>query len=225
MDVQQNLFWMDGIFRGEYPSLAWEIYGDHLKNVVQPGDLEVVENDWLGINYYFNGRIGHRVPKDHFSRARVIDQLMDYAVEAQSQGPLTDMGWPVTPYGIGDLLVRWTREYGSLVPQMFITENGCAYQTGPDANGVVDDQQRIAYLNDHLYSVQEAISRGADVGGYFQWSLMDNFEWAEGYDKRFGIVYVDFDTQERIPKESAKFYSQVIKTSGANLTVRQSKVS
>ena len=225
MDVQQNLFWMDGIFRGEYPKLAWEIYGDHLKNVVQPGDLEVVENDWLGINYYFNARIGHRVSKDHFSRARVIDQLMDYAVEAQSQGPLTDMGWPVTPNGIGDLLVRWTREYGDLVPQMFITENGCAYETGPDANGVVNDVQRIEYLNDHLYNIQDAISRGADIGGYFQWSLMDNFEWAEGYSKRFGIVYVDFDTQERIPKESAKFYSEVIKTSGANLTVRQSKVS
>jgi beta-glucosidase len=135
------------------------------------------------------------------------------------------MGWPVTPNGIGDLLVRWTREYGELVPQMFITENGCAYETGPDANGVVNDVQRIEYLNDHLYNIQDAISRGADVGGYFQWSLMDNFEWAEGYSKRFGIVYVDFDTQERIPKESANFYSEVIRSSGANLTVRQSKVS
>jgi beta-glucosidase len=108
---------------------------------------------------------------------------------------------------------------------MFITENGCAYETGPDEKGVVNDTQRVEYLNDHLYNVQDAIARGANVGGYFQWSLMDNFEWAEGYSKRFGIVYVDFETQERIPKESAKFYSEVIRTSGANLTVRQSKVS
>ena len=214
MDAQQNLFWMDGIFRGEYPALVWELYGDHLKKVVQPGDLEVVENDWLGINYYFNARIGHRVSKEHFSRARVIDQLLPYAVEAQSQGPLTDMGWPVTPNGIGDLLVRWTREYGDKVPQMFITENGCAYATGPDANGVVNDQPRIEYLNDHLYNVQDAISRGADVGGYFQWSLMDNFEWAEGYSKRFGLIHVDFETQKRTLRNSAKLYSKIIRNNG-----------
>lgn len=222
LDAQQNLFWMDGIFRGEYPQLVWEMYGDHLSNVVKPEDLEVVENDWLGINFYNNARIGHEVAPDHPTRLRILDELLGYAVEGQTEGEETDMGWPFTPHGLGDLLVRWTREYGRLVPQMFITENGVAYSTGLSADGKCHDENRIRYYNDHILSMRDAIERGADVGGYFAWSLMDNFEWAMGYGMRFGLVHVDFETQKRTIKDSGFWYRECIETNGQNLVRKQS---
>jgi beta-glucosidase len=120
------------------------------------------------------------------------------------------MGWPITPQGIGDLLVRWTREYGPKLPQLFITENGAAFDDGPNDAGEVLDHRRVDYLRDHIASVERAIERGANIGGYYVWSLLDNFEWALGYEKRFGIVHVDYLTQVRTPKASAKWFSQLI---------------
>lgn len=218
-DAFHNGFWMDGIFRGAYPDSIWKMYGDQLDRVVKPGDLDRVQNDWLGINYYFNTRIGHEVPPGHPTANEFIDKLAGLNSEGAPIGPLTAMGWPITPNGIGDLLVRWTREYGDLLPQMFITENGCAYDDEPDINGVVNDQRRISYLREHLSSVATAIERGANVGGYFQWSLLDNFEWAKGYDMRFGLVHVDYRTQKRTLKESAYFYRDVIKSNGSSLFI------
>ena len=124
--------------------------------VVQDGDLAPVRHDFLGINFYCNTRIGHRVADDHPSRARVIDRITGSAVESASVGQLTDMGWPVTPYGIGDLLVRWTREYGDLVPQMFITENGMA-NADRVVDGRVPDHARISYLSAHLRALATAL--------------------------------------------------------------------
>lgn len=222
IDATQNLFWMDALLRGEYPPLVWELYGDDLRKVVKPGDLEVVKNDWLGVNYYFNARVGHEVAADHETRFRIIDQFLGYAVEGQTSGEETDMGWPITPHGLGSLLVRWTREYGDLLPQLFITENGVAYDTVPDADGKVRDDKRISYFNDHLLSIRDAIERGANVGGYFAWSLMDNFEWAMGFGMRFGLIYVDFKTQERIIKESGHWYRKTIETNGTELARRKS---
>ena len=216
-DLNQNLFWMDAIFCGEYPDIAFEIYGDDLRNAIKPGDLKVVENDWLGINFYNNMRIGYQVANSQKPEAGLIEQLAGFAVESSPVGPLTDMGWPITPHGIGNLLSRWTREYSGVLPKMFITENGAAFGEEPDSHGEVKDDRRISYLNDHILEVGRAIERGADVGGYFQWSLMDNFEWAVGYAKRFGIVHVDYESQKRTVKNSGKFYSEVIKTNGANL--------
>lgn len=135
------------------------------------------------------------------------------------------MGWPITPYGLGDLLVRWTREYGTLIPPMYVTENGVTYDNGLSADGEVHDNRRIDYLNDHLLSIESAIARGADVRGYFQWSLMDNFEWAEGFNKRFGIVHVDFDAQVRTVKDSGKFYAKVVESNGECLTRKIVKFS
>ena len=103
------------------------------------------------------------------------------------------------------------------MPDLYITENGAAYDEGPDANGVVNDQRRIDYLQTHLKAVSNAIAQGSPVKGYYQWSLMDNFEWALGYEKRFGIVHVDFDTQKRTIKDSAKWYSNVIKNNGSGI--------
>lgn len=219
-DTNQNTFWMDGIFRGEYPATAFEIYGKDLENVIQPGDLEMVENDWLGINYYSNARIGYEIEALPGRPVSHIEHFAGHSFESAPFGELTDMGWPINPAGIGNLLSRWTREFKGIVPPMYITENGAAFDEEPDEFGEVKDDRRISYLNDHIREVGRAIDRGANVGGYFQWSLMDNFEWAEGYGKRFGIVHVDFETQKRTLKNSAKFYAEVVATNGESLRDR-----
>src|SRR5690606_29930870 len=116
-------------------------------------------------------------------------------------GERTDMGWPIDPTGLRDLLLRFTREKPGL--PLYITENGAAFDDKADDTGAVHDPERIAYVQGHLKAVHEAMEQGADVRGYFLWSLMDNFEWAYGYSKRFGMVHVDYDTLQRTPKSSA----------------------
>jgi beta-glucosidase len=217
LDAHNNKFWMDAHFRGYYPEVAYEMFGDTLRDVIQPGDLETVKNDWVGINYYFNNRVGHEVPKNHPTRGRIFDKLLGLSFEAAPTTHLTDMGWPITPQGLGDLCLRWTAEYGDVLPPIYITENGVAYDTDISADGKIHDSGRIEYLNDHLRSIRDAISAGADIRGYFQWSLFDNFEWGFGYEKRFGIVHVDYKTQVRTPKDSAAWYTKVIESDGASL--------
>ena len=119
------------------------------------------------------------------------------------------MGWEVHPNSLERLLVRLDREYGS--PPLIITENGASYPTAPDETGRIRDVERQAYLHTHLLAVCDAIEQGANVEGYFAWSLMDNFEWAFGYAQRFGLVWVDYDTLERTPKDSALWYRDVAK--------------
>ncbi|MFF7384429.1 GH1 family beta-glucosidase [Streptomyces griseoluteus] len=128
----------------------------------------------------------------------------------QSPGERTEMGWTVDPTGLYDLLMRYTREAPGL--PLYITENGAAYDDKPDADGRVHDPERVAYLHAHLSAVREALRDGADVRGYYLWSLMDNFEWSYGYEKRFGAVYVDYATQERTPKSSARWYGEAART-------------
>jgi beta-glucosidase len=216
-DAHQNRFWMDAFMKGSYPQVLLDNYGDELTSVIKDGDLKAatVKNDFIGINYYFDNRIGKSLggkPEWHS-----ISGMFELDIDETPRGPLTDMGWPLTPNGLEDLLVRWHKEYGTALPDLYITENGAAYDDGPDANGIVNDQRRIDYLQTHLKAVSNAISQGSPVKGYYQWSLMDNFEWALGYEKRFGIVHVDFDTQKRTIKESAKWYSNVIKNNGAGI--------
>jgi beta-glucosidase/6-phospho-beta-glucosidase/beta-galactosidase len=124
----------------------------------------------------------------------------------------TDMGWPITPDGFTELLLRLHTDYPNM-PPIYITENGCAYDD-PVIDGRCADPRRIEYLDLHLRAVKDAIDEGVDVRGYYHWSLMDNFEWALGYDKRFGLVHVDFDTLERTPKDSADWYREVINRNG-----------
>jgi beta-glucosidase len=213
LDAVQNRFWMDAYYKGTYPELIWQRFGKELEQVVKPGDLRVVDNDFLGLNYYNNSRVGD----EDKNSGDLYAVLLDVYADTSSRGPVTEMGWQITPEGLTNLPLRWHQEFGSKIPAIYITENGCAYGDLPDANGEVKDVKRIDYLQKHLSALGNAIEKGAPVKGYFQWSLMDNFEWALGYEKRFGIVYVDFKSQQRIIKNSGKWYMDVIKNNGAGL--------
>ena len=124
--------------------------------------------------------------------------------------PVTGFGWPVVPAGLRDLLLLLRERYGPALPPVYITENGCSLPDEVDAQGRVADQARISYLDGHVRAVHEAITAGVDVRGYFVWTLMDNFEWTEAYEQRFGLVHVDFATQRRTPKESFGWYRDLI---------------
>ena len=125
-------------------------------------------------------------------------------------GPKTDFGWEIYPQGLYDLLKRLQVKYN--VPEIIITENGCSYSDGPDKNKTINDKKRIEYHKSHVEQMQIAVNEGVPCTGYFAWSFMDNFEWAEGYSQRFGLVWVDFETLERIPKESYYWYQNFIKS-------------
>ena len=192
-----NRWYLEPIFRGAYPSDAWEGYGADVPDVGD-GDLQVIGRpiDFLGVNYYSRSVVGDRAAGD-WPRVR----------HADGGGPVTDMGWEVYPQGLTDLLVRLDRDYD--IPRLYVTENGAAY---PDARegGSVHDQDRIRYVQQHIQAVADARAQGVRVNGYFAWSLMDNFEWAHGYDKRFGLIHVDYDTQERTLKDSARWYQDAL---------------
>jgi beta-glucosidase len=199
--------YLDPIWHGRYPEdvLAdLAARGVHLP--VQDGDLNTINArlDTLGVNYYFSLR-SSGVDEDGRDR--------DASGHPVGRGvlcglPQTAMGWEIMPDDFADLLTRIGRDYPG-VP-VFITENGAAFRDEPDAAGFVHDRDRIDYLASHIAAVQQARETGTDIRGYFVWSLLDNFEWAYGYDKRFGIVRVDYPTQQRIPKLSAHWYRDTI---------------
>jgi beta-glucosidase len=181
-------WYMDPLFKGAYPADVLE----HLQAdspVVQPGDMEIIQTpmDFLGINYY--------------SRS-VVSAGEPWNVH-QSGLEVTDMDWEVYPQGLTALLLRLHQDY--TVPAMFITENGGAFKD-PVIHGQVHDADRTRYLQTHIDAVHKAMAQGVNMGGYMVWSLMDNFEWASGYAKRFGIVHVDYATQKRTLKDSARWY-------------------
>jgi beta-glucosidase len=130
-------------------------------------------------------------------------------MNGSAPAPYTDMGWPVTPQGLEDLLLRIARDWPE-IQDIAITENGAAYDEEPDSDGVVNDARRVEYLESNLAAAGRAIQKGAPLKSYYAWSLMDNFEWAEGYNKRFGLVHVDFKTLKRTIKNSGKAYSRII---------------
>ena len=217
LDAVQNRFWMDAFMYGRYPQILLDEFSNELSSVIKDGDLQAatVKNDFIGINYYFDGRIGPAI--DGLDQWHSISSLFDAASDETPGGPLTDMGWPLTPEGLEKLLVRWHKEHADKLPNLYITENGVAYGDGPGPDGRIKDQRRIDYLSTHLKAISHAIDQGSPVKGYYQWSLMDNFEWALGYDKRFGIVHVDFDTQKRTIKDSGYWYRDQIKNNGKNI--------
>ena len=192
-----NRWFMDPVFKGHYPEDAWELYGYQVPRVA-PGDLEIISHpiDFLGVNYYSRAVI-------HEAKG----EFLDYAT-VHPAGEYTAMDWEVYPQGLVDLLVRLARDYGA--PPMYITENGCAYEDILTPDGRVHDGKRVAYLKAHFAAAHKAIEEGVPLLGYFPWSLLDNFEWAYGYSRRFGIVYVDYDSQQRVRKDSADYYASVV---------------
>jgi beta-glucosidase len=200
--------YLDPLLRGAYPDDVLADLADvGVRVPVEPGDLEVISTpiDVLGVNYYF-GQLFSGV--DEAGRER--DDAGRPVRRAVPRGrPRTAMDWEIVPEGLTDLLVRLGRDYPG-VP-LVVTENGAAFDDRPDADGFVADDDRVAYLAEHVRAVARACQAGVDVRGYFAWSLLDNFEWAYGYAKRFGLVRVDYDTQRRTPKRSALWYRDTIR--------------
>jgi beta-glucosidase len=204
MDGTYNRWFLDPVFGRGYPQ---DVVADHVRRgaltspelpFVRPGDLEAiaVASDFLGVNYY--------------TRDTVAADLTGRPRSVPPRQVCTDIGWEVYAPGLGRLLDRLHREYAP--SRIYVTENGAAYHTAPDADGRVRDVARQRYLHEHLSAALEARTRGVPVAGYFVWSLLDNYEWAQGYTQRFGIVWVDFATQERILKDSAHWYREAIST-------------
>ncbi|MEU7692264.1 GH1 family beta-glucosidase [Microbispora hainanensis] len=199
-DGWDNRLYLDPLIRGEYPAdIADKLAELGCPLPVRDGDLAVISEplDVLGVNYY----------SSHMIQAGPVGQNgWPSPVVVRRDVPRTAMDWEVTPAALTDLLLRLEREYHG--PAWYITENGAAYADVADENGYVDDVERAEYLRTHIDAVLEARAQGADVRGYFAWSLLDNFEWSYGYDRRFGIVRVDYDTQKRTPKRSARYYAE-----------------
>ena len=203
MDGHLNRWFLDPILRGRYPSDMLDVYermGDGaLGSEFRNGDLPVIAEpiDFLGVNYYFPQRV-FAAPQDGPLGLH----------HAPAPPPTTTMGWEVDPGGLHDLLVRLRRDYGPL--PVYITENGASFDDPPASEGLIEDPQRTSYLRGHLEALARAVADGVDVRRYCVWSLLDNFEWEHGYDKRFGIVHVDYRTQRRSLKRSALWYRDFI---------------
>ncbi|HKJ57420.1 MAG TPA: GH1 family beta-glucosidase [Nitriliruptoraceae bacterium] len=217
VDGGRNRAWLDPLFRGAYPDdvLAdWAPVAD--LSVIRDGDLDMISQplDWLGINFY------HPLWVAAGEGSAPEPGTMGVAA-APPPGPRTAMDWPIEASGLADIVHRVVDDYGSM--PIFITENGGAFPDntvvagldGAAAAPVIDDQDRIAYLSDHLQVAHDLVAAGIDLRGYFAWSLLDNFEWAWGYGMRFGIVHVDYDTLVRTPKASAHFFRRVIADSNS----------
>ncbi|HEY9787927.1 MAG TPA: GH1 family beta-glucosidase [Candidatus Obscuribacterales bacterium] len=184
-------WFLDPLLKAAYSSECLEDFAD-ADTVINANDMALISqrNDLLGVNYYF------RVPT-----------LATGEVKRVAHSKYTDMDWEVCPDALTRLLVRLRNEYA--LPPIYITENGAAYKDSLDGDGAVHDPDRIEYLRDHLVAVWNAIKSQVSIKGYFAWSLLDNFEWALGYSKRFGLVYVDYDNQKRHIKDSGYWYSRV----------------
>ncbi len=201
-----NRWYLDPLYGRRYPA---DMVADYAAegllpkglDFVQPGDLEAiaVPTDFLGINYYMRAVLrSDKIPEAE-NAPRTIE--IDPATR-------TDRGWEVYPQGLFEMLLRLTADYRPR--QIYVTENGASYSIGPDADGQIRDNRRQEYLHRHFVAAHQALQHGVPLAGYFVWSLFDNFEWAKGYKDRFGIIWVDYETQERIPKQSALWYQEVI---------------
>ena len=203
-DAFHNRLFTDPLLLGRYPDGVQRLARNtDLDAIVLDGDLQVIAAplDALGVNYYNPTAIRGADP----------DAAIPFELTTLSGYPTTAFGWPVVPEGLTETLVSLRDRYGDRLPPLWITENGCAYDDVPGPDGSIMDSDRIAYLDGHIRAVHDAISAGVRVDGYCLWSLMDNWEWAEGFSKRFGLVHVDFDTQRRTPKASFDWYRELIR--------------
>ncbi|HEY7591114.1 MAG TPA: GH1 family beta-glucosidase [Candidatus Limnocylindrales bacterium] len=201
-DGYTNRWYLDPVLRGRYPEDTWQLF-ERLTgpiDAVQPGDLDVIgaRSDVLGINYY-SRRIVRGVDR----------QGLPWSVEPRLPGtPVTEVGWEIVPHCLTDLLLRVRADYGDI--PLLITENGCVYLDAPRPDGRVSDTGRIRFVRDHLVAAHRAIEAGVRLEGYYHWSLLDNFEWAEGFRPRYGLVHVDYPSGRRLVKDSGRWYRSVI---------------
>lgn len=221
IDELWNGAFLEPLLLGRYPAgFLDDVAGHGFDEIVRDGDLALIAQpiDFLGVNHYHDDNVsGRPLPEGTPPGLRPTDKPgaspfvgSEHVTFPSRDLPRTAMGWEVNPAGLRTLLVRLSREYPTL-PPLFVTENGSAYDDVVSADGAVHDADRVAYLEAHVDAVADAIADGADVRGYFAWSLLDNFEWAWGYEKRFGIVRVDYDTLERTVKDSGLAYAELIR--------------
>lgn len=202
-----NLWYLEPALNGRYP----DIFPNGLPSDrmgIQDGDMESVTAalDFIGVNLYTRTKVTAQT-----GNPLGIDAV-SVPVESESGGPRTDLDWEVWPSALYDMLMRMTQDYDN--PVLEVTENGCSYADAPDRDGVIRDTRRIDFYRGYIEAVHKAIQDGADVRGYHAWSLLDNFEWAEGYEHRFGLTWVDFKTKKRTIKDSGHWYAQVADTNG-----------
>jgi beta-glucosidase len=206
---QENFdLYLDPLINGHYPEMLFEWIGPH-QPTLQAGDLDLISQpmDFLGVDHYRTHAVSHSVAGSLLKA--------ELASVSNPGWGLTETGWGVTPAGLTKVLLDVKERCGDL--KVYVAENGCAFPDTPDEDGTVADWGRVDYLRAHLQAALDAIKAGVNLQGYFVWSLMDNFEWAMGYGPRFGLIYVDYETGKRIPKQSAFWYSEVIKQNGINI--------
>lgn len=215
VDALSNRIFLDPLLRGQYPEdLRRDVASISDLAFIADGDEKVIGQplDMLGVNYY-SRHVVRASGSDQPSSPRAVAWVGSADVASVSRGlPTTEMGWEIDAQGLYDVLSRVHREYGPI--PLYVTENGAAFadEVGPD--GTVADPQRIDYLDSHFRVARRAIDDGVDLRGYFVWSLLDNFEWAWGFSKRFGLVHVDYQTQKRTLKDSARWFAQVTRNNG-----------
>ena len=204
-DGVTNLWFLEPALKGHYPK-ALAFFPDSAMGM-RSIDLDKMKAplDFIGINLYYRTIASAPTAIERLSHPQ--QWLFPVKMAGGEQGPKTDMGWEVWPQALYDMAMRITRDFNR--PVIEITESGCGYNDGPDANGVIHDSRRIDYHRQYLQALARAMADGADVRSYHAWSLMDNFEWAEGFSQRFGLAYVDFKTQKRTMKESGRWYGKV----------------
>lgn len=198
MDGHTNRWWLDPLFGRGFPADMVEQYGVALP--IQDGDLDVIAapTDFLGVNYYFR----------FVAAADPSEPVLGVKQVLHAESAKTAMGWEIDASGLEEILVRVAEDYA---PQaIHVTENGCAFEDVPTIDGAIEDVDRTDYLETHLAACGRAMERGVPLRGYYAWSLLDNFEWAYGYDKRFGLVRVDYQTQQRTMKASGYRYAEII---------------
>lgn len=201
-----NRWFLDPIFYGSYPSDMLALGADFAPSI-QPGDMACISHkiDFLGVNFYSRNVVEYSAEATPLQVSDVLPKGSEY----------TEMGWEVYPQGLYEILKRLYGEYK--VPNLYVTENGAAFADTVNPDGGVHDERRLNYLREHFIQVNRAIQDGVKLCGYFVWSLMDNFEWSYGFTKRFGIVYVNYNNQQRIFKDSALWYKQVIHDNGVRV--------
>jgi beta-glucosidase len=201
-DALWNRAFLDPLFHGRYPTLL----EPHLDTLLRPGDLPEIQRkiDFLGVNYY----------APMYRRAEPAGLVgTDWGATPLGMRS-SGMGWPIDPNGLVEVLLDLRDRYGN--PRVYITENGAYFEEMPGPAGRVEDQERVRYLHDHIAACHAAIAKGANLGGYFVWTIMDNFEWAYGYSATFGLVRVDRATLTRLPKASYDWFARIIRSNHYN---------